>query len=495
MTKNWLNQLAPRAPGRITLGFGLAFGLILVGFGLTVYAYNQFRTDRRQVEHTYKVETTLTQVFSLAKDIETGVRGYLIAGDRLYLEPYDQARPRLQNSLDTLQQLLAGNPAQRYRIDSLRKLLDAKLQIARQQIDAQPRHQRIELIALLAVGKIRMDAIRRWVAIMQDAEQQLLKSRIQKADDSYRLTLLMVALLLSLTLLSLLLAYWLLTQELSQRQQNEDQLRAYETELQDTIRRLKNSNEDLERFAFVASHDLQEPLRKIQAFSGLLEQRHSTLLGDDASVFLGKIMASAERMSRMIKDLLEFSRLSSRPPVFQMVPLATVINRVLSDLDGQITQKQATVTVGALPSIEAVPGQLDHLFMNLIANALKFTRPGVPAEVHINARPANIQDYPELLPANAYVEITVQDNGIGFDEKYLAHIFDVFQRLHSKSEYDGTGIGLAVCRKVVQFHQGLITARSQPGHGATFVVVLPAHQTQHSHDRSHAGQAHTHSVG
>jgi signal transduction histidine kinase len=451
--------------------------MILTGFGLSFYSYNQFRTDRQLVEHTYEVENTLAEVLSLTKDVETAVRGYLIADDRTYLAPYTQARPQLLPKLGYLSRLVADSPVQQRLVDSLYRLLEVKLVMDRRQLAARARHRTGDLISLLANGKAQMDTIRRHIAGMRTTEERLLKSRIRKAEDSYRLSFIIGLSLLILTLFSLVVSYWLLMQELDRRQYNEDQLRAYEAELQANIQQLKDSNEELERFAFVASHDLQEPLRKIQTYADLLGQRYQTTLGDEARSFLSKINTSAGRMSHMVKDLLGFSRLSSQLIDFQPVLLVDVVTRIMADLELQIDQTGATVTVGTLPTVEAVPGHIDHLFGNLLDNALKFSRPGVPPVVEIKARPVTDQDYPGLPPERAYVEITVADNGIGFDEKYLTHIFDVFQRLHAKADYDGTGIGLAVCRKVVQQHRGLITARSQPGNGATFVVVLPKSQT------------------
>lgn len=238
---------------------------------------------------------------------------------------------------------------------------------------------------------------------------------------------------------------------------------------------LARSNAELEQFAFVASHDLQEPLRKIRAFGDRLKMKCDAALPAEGADYLGRMQNAAARMQTLIADLLTFSRVISRTDPFVEVDLAQVTREVLSDLEVRIEKVGATITVGELPKIQADPMQMRQLFQNLIGNALKFQLPDVKPQVQIAAR---------LVPPDEYssqtgpvCELTIQDNGIGFDEKYLEKIFAVFQRLHNRQEYEGTGIGLAVCRRIVDRHGGSITARSKPGAGATFVVQLPVKTT------------------
>lgn len=235
---------------------------------------------------------------------------------------------------------------------------------------------------------------------------------------------------------------------------------------------LARSNAELEQFAFVASHDLQEPLRKIRAFGDRLKMKCATVLPTDGADYLERMQNAAARMQTLIADLLTFSRVISRTEPFVEVDLAQVTREVLSDLEVRVEKVGATVKVGDLPKIQADPMQMRQLLQNLIGNALKFQSPGVKPQVQIAAR--------QLHPTDEYsssvmpmCEVTVQDNGIGFDEKYLEKIFAVFQRLHNRQEYEGTGIGLAVCRRIVDRHGGSITARSKLGEGATFIVHLP----------------------
>jgi len=233
---------------------------------------------------------------------------------------------------------------------------------------------------------------------------------------------------------------------------------------------LARSNAELEQFAFVASHDLQEPLRKIQAFGDRLKAKCEGIQGTEIQDYLERMQSAAARMRRLIDDLLAFSRVIRSSEPFVPVDLSVVTKEVLGDLEVLIEKKQAKVELGPLPTIDADPMQMRQLLLNLIGNALKFQAPGRAPEVRVHARSVT------AVSGEPLCELTVQDNGIGFDEKYLDRMFAVFQRLHGRSEYEGTGVGLAVCRRIIDRHHGTITARSKPGEGATFVMTLPLRQ-------------------
>lgn len=241
---------------------------------------------------------------------------------------------------------------------------------------------------------------------------------------------------------------------------------------------LAQSNRELQDFASVASHDLQEPLRKIQAFGDRLKRKCEGQLTEDGNDYLARMLNAASRMQTLINDLLTFSRVTTKAQPFSKVDLNSIVRDVLSDLEVRIEQTGGVVEVGNLPVVDADPLQMRQLFQNLIANALKFRKPDQPSVVKIFAE-SNIQiaEGATWALANAETwEISIADNGIGFDEKYLDRIFTVFQRLHGRNTYEGTGVGLAVCRRIVERHNGSITARSKPGQGATFTFKLPATQ-------------------
>jgi len=259
-----------------------------------------------------------------------------------------------------------------------------------------------------------------------------------------------------------------LMDEVEERKRAELQVRTVAAEL-------ARSNKELEQFAYIASHDLQEPLRKIQAFGDRLTTKFREPLPDAGKDYVDRMLVSAHRMRRLIDDLLSFSRVTSQAKPFSRVALGPLVHEVVSDLSERIEQSGGTVNVGELSEIAADPTQMRRLFQNLIANALKFQRPGVPPVVEVRSEATTIAG-PQEAPVPAY-RLTVRDNGIGFDEKYLDRIFQVFQRLHGRNEYEGTGVGLAICHKITERHGGSITAQSQVGEGTVFIIVLPAQQT------------------
>ncbi|MBL8160288.1 PAS domain-containing protein [Candidatus Saccharibacteria bacterium] len=230
---------------------------------------------------------------------------------------------------------------------------------------------------------------------------------------------------------------------------------------------LRRSNEELENFAYVASHDLQEPLRKIQAFGDLLDEEYADKLGEGRD-YLTRMKKAAGRMSVLIEDLLAFSRVTTKAKDPVEVDLNTVVNEVVDDLQIRVERCEGVVEVGDLPTILADPLQMRQLFQNLIGNALKFHREDVAPVVKVSAGLEQDGGTGQQM-----IRLEVADNGIGFEEKYLDRIFSVFQRLHGRDAYEGTGIGLAVCRKIVERHGGCITASSVPGEGSKFTIMLP----------------------
>ncbi|MFL5352174.1 ATP-binding protein [Archangium sp.] len=239
------------------------------------------------------------------------------------------------------------------------------------------------------------------------------------------------------------------------------------TDLKKTQFRLERSNQALDGFASVASHDLQEPLRKIQTLSDRLRTTCADSLGAEGRDYLERMNNAAVRMRALIDDLLSFSRVSSRAQPFEQVDLQQIAREVLDDLETVTEQTRASISVGALPVLEADPMQMRQLLQNLLSNALKFRRDDVAPCICIQGT---------VDAGKQQLQLRVEDNGIGFDEKYQERIFALFQRLHGRSKYEGTGIGLSICRKIAERHGGSILARSTPGQGSTFIVTLPLEQ-------------------
>ncbi|HEY8959376.1 hybrid sensor histidine kinase/response regulator [Chitinophaga sp.] len=255
----------------------------------------------------------------------------------------------------------------------------------------------------------------------------------------------------------------------------EQKVRERTEELREINKSLEASNHDLQQFASVASHDLKEPLRKIQLFGAILRDRFLQT-DPNALSYMERIVGSSERMARLINDLLSYSRLSVAS-INEVTDFNKIIGEILVDLELMIVERNAVITVEKIPQIEAVPGQIRQVFQNIISNALKFSRKDVPPEINISADTVtDLNPDSAAFAGGQYCRIIIRDNGIGFNEKYLSKIFTIFQRLHTSDLYEGTGIGLAIAKKVIDKHGGLITARSREGEGATFIIVLPLKQ-------------------
>jgi len=259
--------------------------------------------------------------------------------------------------------------------------------------------------------------------------------------------------------------------DVTERKEAEEKVEMY-------IKELERSNRELEDFAYVASHDLQEPLRKIQTFGELLKNKLTNAVSSDANDYLERMVKAATRMRTLIESLLTYSRVTTKAKPFRATDLEAVTRDALSNLDAFIQRKNARIEVGELPVIEADPQQLLQLMQNLIANGLKFQKEGTTPSIKIWSKTLNPVDTrdPAQPTDDSVCRIMVRDNGIGFEEKYLDRIFMAFQRLHGRSAYEGVGIGLAICRKIVDRHGGEITAQSVPGQGTTFFVTLPFKQ-------------------
>jgi len=245
-----------------------------------------------------------------------------------------------------------------------------------------------------------------------------------------------------------------------------------DAELREFTKRLEQSNRELEDFAYVASHDLQEPLRKIQAFGDLLESKHAEALPPQARDYISRMRSAAKRMQVLINDLLTFSRVTTKGQPFVTVNLDQIAHEVAHDLEVRLHDVGGAIYIGELPTIDADPLQMRQLLQNLAGNALKFHRPGVAPLVRIDA-----------AISDSRCRLTVEDNGIGFEEKYAERIFQMFERLHGRGAYEGTGIGLAICRRIAERHGGTIEARSKAGEGSTFTVTLPLKQPR---ERGHS---------
>jgi len=274
----------------------------------------------------------------------------------------------------------------------------------------------------------------------------------------------------------LLTANRVLQKEIEERKASEEKVRILNAQLVENNAHLKTVNEELDQFAYIASHDLQEPLRKIQVFSDKILLKNN--VDTETDKYFKKIISSSKRMQLLITDLLSFSRHSISAADFKETSLTHLVKEAINELEIEIENTHATIRFDRLPVMRVIPSLMQQLFYNLINNALKFRKKTVAPEIHISAEKitaAEIAIRPQSSNGNYYYRITVNDNGIGFDNKYAHEIFMLFKRLHSQHEFEGTGVGLSICKKIVEKHNGSLTAISELQKGSSFIITLPIH--------------------
>ena len=271
------------------------------------------------------------------------------------------------------------------------------------------------------------------------------------------------------------IGYSKVTHDLTEKKKAEDRIKANAQELEQKNKELERMNAELQSFAYVSSHDLQEPLRKIKTFSSRLLEKEEQNLSDSGKDFLNRITNAVTRMQTLIDDILAYSRTNTVERIFENTNLEEIINEVKEDFKEIIAEKEAVIEVEATCKIKVIPFQFKQLMTNLIGNSLKFAKPEIPPYIHIKSYIINHSniDNLHLIPNQMYCHIIINDNGIGFEEAYKDRIFEVFQRLNGKSEYKGTGIGLAIVKKIVDNHNGIITASGVLNEGATFDIYIP----------------------
>ncbi|MFL5748936.1 MAG: PAS domain S-box protein [Niastella sp.] len=266
------------------------------------------------------------------------------------------------------------------------------------------------------------------------------------------------------------------TRDLTKQKLTEDQLKMYAEQLEQKNRELERSNSELSSFSYVASHDLQEPLRKIQAFGNLIQARDVASLSDTSKDYFNRMVKAAVRMQNLIDSLLEFSRTTTARKNFELTDLNMLLDEVKKELAHRIEEKKAEIISSHLPTVTIIPFQFRQLLSNLISNSLKYSREDVTPVIEITAAYVKARDLNEkaAIPGKDYFRFKIADNGIGFEQEYAEKIFDLFQRLHGRNEYSGSGIGLAICKKIVENHHGFMRAESGAGEGATFYFFIPA---------------------
>ena len=419
------------------------------------------------------------KVYKATLQAEVGVRNFTIVRNPDFHQYYIQNRDDAYRYAENLKEMVSDNPAQLANAKDLKRFLDNRLlrfdttmSMAKANMESIEYFQRrIMLPESLSASTLVRNKLDEMVRI----EKRLLTSREKELFTNMKMLGPLLLVLLAISILISMVNLYGLNMFDKSRKKYDEQIDHYQRELQEQIKSLNMSNSELEQFAYVASHDLQEPLRKIIAFSELLEENMKGKLEGENKLYLERITNSAGRMRVLINDLLNFSRASRNTNESEIVSLNKVLQNVREDLSMKIAEMNATLSVGNLPEVQGTYSEMQQVFQNLVSNALKFSKKEVSPEIVIQsnlATQAMVKQFPELDPQAKYHCITVTDNGIGIEEAFYDKIFVIFQRLHSKEAYDGTGIGLAVCKKIIEKHGGKIFLSSQKGLGTTFTVLL-----------------------
>jgi signal transduction histidine kinase len=451
-------RLFPHARPTRILRSGLMV-MLIIAVGATwssLEEQRQLRLSQLLNDYLHALDNVQIAVLKM----ETGQRGYLLTDDKAYLAPYEDGRRTIGAALQTLAEFdpasmgLAAEKSIADLATSKSAELDQTLAL-RRDLDPAAAKRVVET----NVGRKIMTALGDQMGDLGlQANSQLNRQEDHIHFEAYLTVGLIIAgLLLSGGLAAASVA--LLRREIATRH-------AVETELREKQVALARSNGELEQFAYIASHDLQEPLRMISSYTQLLRRRYANKLDDDANEFIGYAVDGTKRMQVLINDLLNFSRVASGAKPLVPVDLEEALSDTLKDLEIRIEDCGATVTHEALPTVCADPVQMRQLLLNLIANGMKFQPPERKPAVNVSAAREG-RDW----------RFGVRDNGIGIEPQYNKNLFQIFKRLHSLEEYPGTGIGLAVCKKIVERHGGRIWVESALGKGSTFLFTLPAMET------------------
>ncbi|WP_166423505.1 sensor histidine kinase [Paraglaciecola sp. 20A4] len=463
----------------------IVVGIIGINLSIALGTVNQLSSVQTSLDKTSNIIMRLESLHLSVVVAESGQRGYLLTEYEEYLNPYHTELQSLDAKIKQVREIKSDIGSQKELIDELLILVDAKIHELTSTVDLALRER--EKSALRQVmtnrGRDLYREIRKNIKLLVDKEyahRRTLYSELETIQRDAKVNFGVSAITSGLLVIGMFLMARI-NLRISTRyqegleEQNEqllDKVAQRTQELTIYSEELSRSNRELEDFAFVASHDLQEPLRKIQAFSDRLTTIYKDKLDERGVDYIKRMTTAAFRMSTLINDLLEFSRITTRGKDFVEVELDEVFEEVLGDLEIAIKESDAQINVAPLPRVCADPSQIYQLFLNVLSNGLKFRNVDQAPLIDVSVEQKDIYDELQHIDVPSCI-ITIKDNGIGFEQTYADKIFSPFQRLHGRTAYKGTGIGLAVCRRIVERHGGTITAHSVPNEGATFIVTLP----------------------
>jgi len=452
---------------------------MLVSGYISIWTTNQIEDLTNDVLHTNEVIRLSNTAYTEFLESESNIRAYILTDNKQFASVYEYSMAQLPQYLDSLQQMTRNVTQQQLNVKLLRNKIEERIIMFDSAfVYFNMHHSLAGFINPIMVDDAASDArlLRDYVNRIVDFEQQKYQTRNNKLLNSLASLPFIVIVLSLVGLATAVMSFFSFRQYNIAQKLAEAKEKAYRAQLEDQVKQLNFSNKELEQFAYVASHDLQEPLRKITSFIDLLNEQYADKIDGEGKLYMERIAFSSRRMRNLINDLLSFSRAGRRLEQKEEVDLNDVMEIVLADLELSIRENKADISVPPLPKVVGSETEFVQVFENLLSNALKFSKEGVPPEIVFDVKPSSpedVKEVPEYDKMVIYHTITIQDNGIGFEPEYSSKIFNLFQRLHGRTAYSGTGIGLAICKRIVEKYGGGMYATSVPGEGSAFHLILP----------------------
>ncbi|EAZ82640.1 sensor histidine kinase [Algoriphagus machipongonensis] len=475
-----LNDQSTPSMKRIKIYAIISLILIMVGSGVSYWTSQRISFYTSALMETQDVLQRTSELYASILERETNIRGFVITGDEDFLTNYQQSLIDAQMLLDKLNDLTSKNDTQQKNLEVLEELIKDRVNTFESTVNYFNENGSLEGFvdqSRVSNALVGYRSIKQTVTAINDEENRVFVERNRSLLNNINALPFIVGLIslfsISVGLITLFsIFHYNKAQKIASRR-----IQLYQEKLQDQLYLLDDSNKELEQFAYVASHDLQEPLRKITAFSDLFMEQYADKLDGEGELYLNRITVAANRMRRLITDLLEYSRAGrENNEDSKVIDLEEVMETVLDDLEIAILEKKATISVEQLPQVLGKETEFRQIFQNLISNSLKFSKQDVPPKIEISSRIATREEvlkFPILDSETEFHLISFKDNGIGFDEDYSEKIFAIFQRLHGREAFEGTGIGLSISRKILEKYNGTIYATSVKGEGSTFSFFLP----------------------